>query len=73
MDHETMNFTQTAQPPETLALVLARYPEKAGLKRRIAHLWGNCFRVNYYSPELQNCVVESHFVQVQAQQVVEKN
>jgi hypothetical protein len=64
---------RTEAPPEVLKVVEARFPEREGQRRRIAHLWGAYFRINYHSPERQNYIVESHFVKVEGQDVVERN
>ena len=53
---------------ETEKLVSALMPERAGLLRRIVHLWsareGSYFRVNFCDPERQNYIIQSEFIVV---------
>jgi len=44
-------------------LVADEFPERYGFVRRIAHLWGPYFRVNYIEEETGD-IPESHFLKV---------
>ena len=43
------------------------FPEKSGFKRKIHHLWGNFYRVNFHS--LNNGGIESCFVRIDGREV----
>lgn len=62
-----------AAPPAALEVLEAKFPERMGLRRRISHLWGKYYRVNYYDPSAQNFIVESHFIKVLEGRIEEKN
>jgi len=61
--------TEKVAPDE---LVRRKFPNKGSLERRIAPLFGGYFRVNYYDPAQENKIVETHFVQVVGDQIVDK-
>lgn len=45
-------------------VVRKAFPSKGHLVRRITNVFGRSFRVNFYDPDQQNKIVESHFVAV---------
>jgi hypothetical protein len=56
-----------------ISLVEARYPERAGLIRRIHPLFPGHFRVNFHEVDRGNTVSSSYFVAVNGDSVVELN
>ena len=45
-------------------LVATKFIEKDGHIRKIVHLWGSYYRVNYHEVAKSNYITESHFVHV---------
>lgn len=43
-------------------LLDAKYPVRADRLRKVIHLWGSYYRINYHDPDKSNYIVESHFV-----------
>lgn len=61
--------TEKVAPEEVLR---KKFPQKGNLERRIAPLFGDFYRVNYYDPSQENKIVETHFVKVVGEEVVDK-
>ena len=56
----------TASKKDPIALLEARFPEINGRERRIKHLWGNYWRVNFHDVANSNFIAESFFCEVDA-------
>jgi len=68
---ETTIETPQVQKTEE-EVVRKAFPEKGSLVRRITNVFGRSFRVNFYDPDQQNKIVESHFVVVVDGEVVDQ-
>jgi len=69
--------TATAKEPkfdqdQMLKMVEQKYPDKWGYSRKIAYLFDNYFRINYFCHEKGNAITESHFVLVTPDGIIER-
>jgi hypothetical protein len=58
---------------KVISLIEARFPQRAGLIRRIHPLFPGHFRINFHDIDQGNTVAESHFVTVDGDAVHELN
>jgi hypothetical protein len=61
---KAVDDSNAVPPLAPFELIQRKFPAKKGLLRKVLHLWGVYYRVNFHDPEKSNYIVQSHFVRV---------
>lgn len=64
VESQTKKETKVEVEINDIDLVENRFKEQEGKRRKIIHLWGKYYRINYHDTLKSNYIVESHFVHV---------
>lgn len=73
LDAATRGDLPVEEQQKLLALVDRFYPAKSGMVRRIHRVWGDYLRINFHALDNEFKIAESHFVNVNENQLVEMN